>query len=187
MDENFCRALEYGLAPTGGWGMGIDRMAMLLTDTLNIKEARARRRLPYPNLRCGARPTPPGGRGAARPPAGAADTDRALLAGGLDGRRPTALSGALGATSAHASRAGPGGGGLPGCARRAGPRAQVLLFPAMKPEDARPPDASAAEPVAAAPAPPAAAAPAPPAAAAPAPPAAAAPAAPAANGDYGVS
>jgi lysyl-tRNA synthetase class II len=51
VDENFCRALEYGLAPTGGWGMGIDRMAMLLTDTLNIKEARARRRLPYPNLR----------------------------------------------------------------------------------------------------------------------------------------
>eukprot|EP01023_Acetabularia_acetabulum_P054369 TRINITY_DN6130_c0_g1_i6.p2 TRINITY_DN6130_c0_g1~~TRINITY_DN6130_c0_g1_i6.p2 ORF type:complete len:327 (+),score=72.44 TRINITY_DN6130_c0_g1_i6:348-1328(+) len=38
MDENFCVALEYGLPPTGGWGMGIDRMAMLLADANNIKE-----------------------------------------------------------------------------------------------------------------------------------------------------
>ena len=40
MDENFCTSLEYGLPPTGGWGMGIDRMTMLLTDTANIKEVR---------------------------------------------------------------------------------------------------------------------------------------------------
>jgi hypothetical protein len=37
-DETFCTALEYGLPPTGGWGLGVDRMTMLLSDRNNIKE-----------------------------------------------------------------------------------------------------------------------------------------------------
>jgi lysyl-tRNA synthetase class 2 len=38
IDEVFCTSLEYGLPPTGGWGMGIDRMCMFLSDSQNIKE-----------------------------------------------------------------------------------------------------------------------------------------------------
>jgi len=38
VDEVFCTSLEYGLPPTGGWGMGIDRMCMMLSDSINIKE-----------------------------------------------------------------------------------------------------------------------------------------------------
>jgi lysyl-tRNA synthetase, class II len=38
IDETFCTSLEYGLPPTGGWGIGIDRMVMFLSDRQNIKE-----------------------------------------------------------------------------------------------------------------------------------------------------
>ncbi len=122
IDETFCTALEYGLPPTGGWGMGVDRMTMLLTDTANIKEVRRRAVVVV---------VPGGGRAALRCAA----------------LRCTVLWSRCGGSGSCRRRGPPGG--LPPCpARRlpdrlpdrppprlARPRAQVLLFPAMKPEE----------------------------------------------------